>query len=151
MNQPARTARILIVVGLLLQTVQVAAWFVAAATSLGGGLPPWVFFTLGAGGASLLVLVYLLAYRPARIGEFEKARIPTLAFAVLSIVSLEILSGLLYLFAYWDLGKAQSPGPFSPAQVDPRPLATEAKICPACHRANPLSTTFCQACGFILG
>jgi hypothetical protein len=151
LNRSGKTARILIVVGLLLQTVQVAGWFVAGAISSGGLLPPWFLFALGGVGLVWLVLVYALAYRPARLGDFSKARTPTLVFAVLSLATLEILSGLLYIFAYEDLGKAQAPSPLTSAFADPRPLSSGSKVCPACHQANPLSTTFCQACGFILG
>jgi zinc-ribbon domain len=151
LNQPARTAGILIIVGLLLQGVQVVWWFVAGAIGYGGWLPRWIFFALGVVGAVWLVLVYLLAYRPVHFGEYQKARTPTLAFAVLSILTLEILSGLLFILAYDNLGKARSLGLRTSAQVDPRPLATGSKVCPACHRENPLSATFCQACGFILG
>jgi hypothetical protein len=150
-NQPARSARLLIAVGILLQAVQSAVWLVVGSISSGGLLPPWVYFTLGGVGIAWVLLVYGLAYRPLRAGEYAKARTPTLIFAALSLGTLEFFSGLLYIFAYEDLRKAQSPAPSALAGTGPRPLASRSKVCPACHRTNPTSTTFCQACGFLLG
>jgi hypothetical protein len=150
LNQPARTARILILVGLLLQGVEVAVWFVEAVSAT----VPFersVFVTLGSIGTCWLFLVYFLAYDLTSAGEFERAWTPTLVFAILSIVTLNILSGLLYLFAYLDLGKARSLELTPSAQLVPRPLATGSKVCPACQRANPLSAKYCRGCGFILG
>jgi hypothetical protein len=151
LNHAARTARILIGVGALLQAAQAAAWLVAGALSSGGLVPAWAYFAFGGVGITWVLLVYGLAYRPLHAGEYARARTPTLILAALSLGTLEILSGLLYLLAYGELRKAQSPTPSASAGTGPKPLASESKLCPACHRTNPTSTTFCQACGFLLG
>jgi hypothetical protein len=149
-NTAGRTARTLILVGLGVQAVQVGylSWLVLETRPTGflGDL----IETFLAVGVVWLVLVYLLAYRPVDAGQYEAARVPTLAVAVLSIFSGSIVSGLLYILAYEELGKMIDPrGPVL-LRAPPAPLVTASKVCPACGRLNSSATAFCQGCGFAL-
>jgi hypothetical protein len=135
--------------GLALQGIQVAVWFFVGAYFANGTFARDVYYVLGSVGVLWLVLVYLLSLRPIEAGAWERARTPTLVFAVLSVFTVALLSGLFYALAHHELGNAAKAAarPLPP----PTPVQTSSKVCPVCARANPLSTNFCQGCGFGLG
>ncbi|HLY76277.1 MAG TPA: hypothetical protein VKT21_00140, partial [Thermoplasmata archaeon] len=49
---------------------------------------------------------WTMCYKPVREGRYEQAKTPTLVFAILSLVTISIISGILYLIAYIKLGDA---------------------------------------------
>lgn len=99
------TAKTLILVGLILQLIQVLVVFAF-------GLVTLIFLIgilfIGASilGLIWLVLVFLFSYRPTGDGDYEGARTPTLVFAILSLLTVNLISGILYLIAYVKLGDA---------------------------------------------
>ncbi len=100
------TARVLILVGLVLQVVSVfvafgLAVFFSFVPFLGGLVLVLAFL-----GLVFVFLVYFLSYTRAAEGDYEGARTPTLVFAILSLLSLGLISGILYLIAYVKLGDA---------------------------------------------
>ncbi len=162
------TAKTLILVGLVLQLIFALIYvFVIGATalifaSLGVGFPVFAvaFIAFGALGFVWLILVWMLSYKPVTEGRYEQARTATLIFAILSLITVHIISGVLYLIAYIKLGDAvreqQMPPPgyagapqmatpmavpppgYIPAQVAPMaaaaPAAPAAPVCPRCGR-----------------
>lgn len=107
------TAKTLILVGLILQLVFglifLIGFGVVAAVSATVGVFPifalvWIIF--GALGFIWLFLVWIFSYKPVSQGQYEQARTPTLVFAILSLVTLGIISFVLYLIAYIKLGDA---------------------------------------------
>lgn len=146
--EAVQSARQLLLAGLILQVVQVGFFFGVAyylsRTQFFGS----ILFYLGAIGIVWLALVYVLAYRPARSGDIDAAKTATLVFGVLSIFTVSVIPGLLYVFAYHEMGNAQAANSIPRPLVAPRPLAGGVRACVVCGRANPEGTTFCQGCGF---
>jgi hypothetical protein len=70
----------------------------------------WVagIFGLSIGVFAVLfpILTYVFSYRRIERGEYEEAQTPTLVFAILSLLTLGLISGILYLIAYIKLGDA---------------------------------------------
>lgn len=81
----------------------------------------------------LWVLVYTLTYRRARKGDYRRARGPTLVWAVVSFVLLDVVSGILYLLAYGKLGDSVAelvgvpPSGTIPYTVPPSPVGEAAQ------------------------
>ena len=142
-------ARLLTLAGMWIQAGQVGLFFVVAYSV--SALPTAPFLALGAAGVAWVLLVFVFSYRPMRRGELLRARNPTLLFAVLSILTVGVISGLLYALAYHELGKAVQTAASPGGPRSPVLLQTGSRVCPICNKANPLSTSFCQSCGFVLG
>lgn len=100
------TAEVLILVGLILQVVTVlilfGLWAVLSSFPILGGVLLLLTFV----GVIFVIFVYILSYARAREGEYESARTPTLVFGILSLISLGLISGILYIIAYVKLGDA---------------------------------------------
>ncbi len=160
------TAKTLILVGLILQLIFAFIYVFAigaaalVVASFGVGFPVFAvaFLAFGALGFVWLILVWMLSYRPVTEGRYEQARTPTLIFAILSFVTLNIIPAVLYLIGYIKLGDAvreqQMPPPgyagapqmATPMAVPPpgyapvapmaaaAPAAPAAPVCPRCGR-----------------
>lgn len=147
-----RSARILILIGLILQAIEVG---VLVFLGLFLFLVPFlgtIVLSFALIGIAWLVLVYLFSYQRVKEGDYTGAKTATLVFAILSILTISLISGILYVVAYGELGTAEreQTGPSLPWQP-PAPLMTGGKVCPICCRGNALSASFCQGCGFRLG
>lgn len=147
------TAKTLILVGLILQAVEVLI-------VLGIGVLTLIVFVgvflilFGVLGIVWLVLVYLLSYQRVAEGRYEESRTPTLIVAILSLLTFNLISGILYIIAYVKLGdavrEAQTPaGPLPPLGFSVAPVSTlSTRICLGCGRVLPSPTPgFCPACG----
>jgi hypothetical protein len=160
------TAKTLILVGLILQGLFVLIL-------LGFGILLLIVFVgvflLIAGflGLLWLILVYTLSYRPASDGNYESARTPTLIFAILSFLSLSLISAILYLIAYIKLGDAVRettmpmtfppayappiPGAYPPQYAapyqQPPPPAGQMQVCLKCGTVRQGTDAFCSRCG----
>lgn len=144
------TAKILVLIGLVLQLVFVLV-FAGIAGALLVFLPLGAFFLiLAVFGVVWVVLVYLLSYRPIAAGDYSGAATPTLIFAILSLLTIALISGVLYLVAYVKLRDAEEelrqqsmsrtyPSSTYAAFTGPAPPY------PASTRANP--PRFCVRCG----
>lgn len=143
-------ATTLILIGLILQAAQVGLFFLLAYFLYPPLGPGNLLMYLGFLGLVWLGLVYLYSYVPARAGNYARARGPTLVFAVLSVLTIGILSGLVYALAHHEME------PMPDAVVNPAiregapPLASAWKGCPGCRAPNPSTATFCNACGLLL-
>ncbi len=163
-NPSGQTAGTLILVGLILQGIEVLVL-------LGFGLlfllVPFVgAIVLGFAlfGIIWLVLVYVFSYQRTREGDYQGARTPTIVFAILSLLSFALISGILYLIAYIKLGDAETAQltPAAPvfAPMPPSPAASGGgggtplaggKFCTYCGRQNAPTSKFCAGCGAALG
>ncbi len=121
----ASTAKTLILVGLIFQLIFAILFllvlgviaFLAAAVGVFSIIA--VFYVIiGLIGFIFLFLIWTLCYKPVREGRYEAARTPTLIFAILSLITVNIIAGVLYLVAYVKLGDAvreqQTPPPGYP-------------------------------------
>jgi hypothetical protein len=149
-HDPGATPRLLILVGLVFQILEVVVVFGIALVLLFVPLLGGLLFLVGALGLVWLVLVYVYAYGRTRDGDFEGARAPTLVFAILSLITLHIVSGILYQIAYFELEKREPPaqlswGRWSPPP--PTPPVGSALRCPGCGETLSSGTRFCPACG----
>ena len=106
-TRSGETASTLILIGLILQGIEVAIF-------LGIGLLLFVVpivgvfvLAIGAIGVLWLVLVYGFSYGPTQMGDYSGARTPTLVFGILSLLTLGLISGILYIIAYAKLGDAE--------------------------------------------
>lgn len=147
------TAKTLILIGLILQGIEVL--FI-----LGIGAITLVFligfFLIIAGvlGIVWLVVVYLLSYQRVVEGRYEEAKTPTLIVAILSLITFNLISGILYIIAYVKLGDAVREAQTSlvappPLGFSPSPYAAPStRMCLGCGRVLPSPTpAFCPACG----
>ncbi len=156
------TARTLILVGLILDII-------AEVILLGVGIALLIVPIFGALlllfaliGFVWIALVWVYSYSRAREGDYEGARTPTLVFAILSMITLALIPGILFLIAYVKLGDAQreqAQAPTAAAWGAPPPLpplaggppAARSGVCSRCGRTNPPGGAFCQGCGAPLG
>jgi hypothetical protein len=100
------TAETLIVVGLVLQGISVLVVLIVGTFLLVFPLLGGVLLLLGFLGIVWLVLVYVFSYSRTVTGDFEGASAPTLVFSILSLLTLGILPGILYLVAWIKLSDA---------------------------------------------
>jgi hypothetical protein len=154
------TARTLILVGLILQSILVliafGVGFLLLVVFIG------LFFLFAAVlGLIWLLLVYFFSYRPTSEGEYERARTPTIVFAILSLLTLSLISGILYLIAYIKLGDAvreatyvPAGGPYPPppggVPYMPPPTAVAApgmQVCLKCGTVRQGAGAYCSHCG----
>jgi hypothetical protein len=154
------TSKTLILVGLILQGI-----FVLIAFGIG-----FIFLVVFIGifilaaaflGLMWLLLVFLFSYRPASRGQYEAARTPTIVFAILSLLTLSLIPGILYLIAYIKLGDAvreatpaPPAGPYSytpgtsPAPAgQPAQAPSRVQVCLKCGSVRQGQGAFCQHCG----
>lgn len=100
------TAQVLILIGLILQIATVLILFGVAAffsfVPIFGG----IVLVAAILGLIFVILVYIFSYARARDGDYDGARTPTLVFGILSLISLGLISGILYIVAYAKLGDA---------------------------------------------
>jgi len=145
-----KSAGYLIVAGLALQAAQVAIVVIAGYYLARVGFLTSILFILGISGVAWLVLVLVFSYLPLRAGRIDRARTPTLIFAILSIFTISILAGLMYVLAYHEMRPQAPPGPPPRPLGSPPPLAGGSASCSICGRANQPGSTFCQGCGFAI-
>lgn len=157
----AGPAKVLILIGLILQIVEVAVLMALGLVLLIAPLLTILFLPLAAIGVVWVVLVYLFSYRRVADGDYAGASSPTLVFAILSLLTINLISGVLYIVAYVEISRAQDelrarayPGPGYPAAPawTPPPTFTPAPApaalyCRYCGRPNPASARFCGGCG----
>ncbi len=150
-NHSGNTAKILILIGLILQAI-----FVLVVLYLGLVL---VFFPLLGGlvlglaviGIFWIILVYLFSYRRTADGDYQGARTPTIVFGILSLLTLSLLPAILYIIGYVKLGDAvrEAQPAVGAVGMAGAPIAG-AKFCPKCGAPNPPDGQFCQKCGAAL-
>ena len=159
----AGTAKILIIVGIALQALEVAVLVLLIFGVLIIPIIGVAFLVFAVIGVLWLVLVFTFSYSRVANGDYSGARAPTLVFAILSLLTLSLISGVLYLVAYAELGTAEremampyyggyggaAPGwgaaPGTP--LPPPTMAPPQKFCGYCGRPNPTTSRFCQGCG----
>lgn len=153
-NQSGETAGTLILVGLILQAIGVAIVLGVSLVLLIVPILGGIALGLALLGVLWVILVYTYSYQRTRAGEYAAARTPTLVFAILSLVTLALISGVLYLIAYVKLGDAAETRPlptaWGSAPTPPSP-ASYGKRCPQCGTTSPPEATFCSSCGSRLG
>jgi hypothetical protein len=150
------TAQTLILVGLILDVILEAILLLVGLFFLIVPLVGAIILGLALIGLLWVFLVYLFSYQRVREGDYEGARTPTLVFAILSLLSVALIPGILFLIAYVKLGDAirEEPNaapawgaPAAPAApASPLPT-TGSKFCEHCGRANPAAGIYCQGCG----
>ncbi len=111
-----------------------------------------LLFAFAAASVVWAGLLYALAYRPLTGATPARAKTPTLVFAVLSIVTIGVLSGILLLLAYhtMDTAEVEARRPALPPRPAPA-LRSAVWTCVACGAANPAPNPRCRGCGMILG
>jgi hypothetical protein len=158
-NRAGETAGTLILVGLILDIIlEVVLLFVGAllliVPVIGG-----IFLVFAIIGFVWIALIWVYSYARVKDGDYEGARTPTLVFAILSLLTLAIVPGILFLIAYVKLGDAlesgalpsQAWGPTPTAPIPAAPVAAAPRYCARCGRASPGSAVFCEGCGAPLG
>lgn len=144
------TAKTLILIGLILQLIFALLFlFVFGVSALilasVGFFPVFavIYIAFGALGFIWLILIWMLCYKPVSEGRYEAAKTPTLVFAILSLITLGILSGILYLIAYIKLGDAvreqQMPPPGYPGGAPMTPMAPYAAQPMAPYSPQPVA------------
>lgn len=154
-SQSGGTAQTLILVGLIIDVIGVVALFGIGIFLLIVPLLGGLLFGLALIGLLWTFLVYLFSYQRVREGDYEGARTPTLVFAILSLITIALIPGILFLIAYVKLGDAirEEPGVATAWGVAPTvpipssPPAAGTKFCAHCGRANPTTGLYCQGCG----
>lgn len=159
----AGTAKVLILVGLILQAIEAGILVLLALIVLFAPFLAVFLLPLAVIGIVWLFLVYLFSYDRVNRGDYAGARTPTLVFGILSLVTLNLISGILYIVAYIEIEAAEreqsaimhggypgvAPGWGAPSSspVPPAAAGPPAKYCPYCGRPNPAVSRFCQGCG----
>ncbi len=153
-SRSGSTAKTLILIGLILQIIEVVVFLLFVAfVLLAVPLLGFLLGILGLVGLLWVVLVYIYSYLPTSRGDYPAARTPTLVFAILSLLTLSIISGILYLIGYVKLGDAEdelysrTTLAWSPAPTPPPPPSPGGRFCPRCGRSAPAASAYCPACG----
>lgn len=160
-NPSGETAKLLILIGLILDAIGVAILFLVGAIFVAFPILGGVLLAFAAIGVIWIILVWIFSYERTRAGDYEGARTPTLVFAILSLIILALIPGILWIIAYVKLGDAareatpvtaawSTPTPAPPPPPSPAPLPSE-RYCSHCGRSNPPGGAFCQGCGAPLG
>ena len=156
MPHSGETARDLILVGLILDGFGELVLLALGFSSWWFGL---IFLGFAFIGFVWIFLVYLYAYESVRDGDYEGARRPTLIFGILSLLTLAIVPGILFLIAYAKLGNAIREEPGLAASWDRPPIPSVGtpflspsapgvpRYCTYCGRPGPAGATFCTSCG----
>ncbi len=147
------TAKTLVLVGLILDLVGEVILFGLGVLFLAVPILGTLVLGLAVIGFLWIALVYFYSYDRIAGGDYEGARTPTLVFAILSLVTLALVPGILFLIAYIKLGDALKgeaayyawgqPAPL----VFPAPLSGGSRYCTYCGRPSPASSAFCAGCG----
>lgn len=160
-------AKVLILIGLIIEVIEVVVIVLVGLIILIIPIVGLVVFGLAGIGILWLVLVYVFSYSRVSEGDYAGARTPTLVFGILSLLTVNLVSGILYLVAYAELGKAESeaaafarPGltagsypAWGTAPGAPPYLSSAGgpqKFCSQCGRPNAIGSRFCSACGAAL-
>jgi hypothetical protein len=176
-SHPGEIARVLILVGLILQAVLVgilvlAGFSVGFVTGSGIANGAGIFFVLAGAGLVWVILVYALSYTPAANAEYESATVPTLVLGILSISlfvvlpapllsGFTVLPGALYLVGCAEFRSAIQVDRRAPKPVEeqslPRPpqYVAPAGSVPHPQYATPANallplppgTKYCKTCG----
>ncbi|HYA70673.1 MAG TPA: hypothetical protein VEH28_04815 [Thermoplasmata archaeon] len=119
-------------------------WFVATAV-----------YSVAAGVILLILFAFFFAYLPIQRGNYVSAQTPALVLGVLSILTLNIISGVLFLVGYVKIGDAIREQQRSAAGPGAQPTAVAAGslvACKGCGRVFPFGAFgFCPNCGQKLG
>lgn len=143
------SARTLVAAGIGLQAAQVGAFFLFAFYITPHGSQALIYVVLALLGLAWLALAVALVYRPLRAGHVVRARSAALVFAILSLFTISILPGLMYILAHHEMRAHVASDPPRPLGTA-RPLEGGLKTCSMCGRANPPASTFCQGCGLVV-
>ncbi|MEM0129260.1 MAG: hypothetical protein QXG65_03755 [Thermoplasmata archaeon] len=129
-TESGRTSKTLILIGLILQILEVAVFVVIALAGtvllLGAGL---LFLPLAVLGILWVIIVYAFGYERTSRGEYMRARTPLLVIAILSLITLSIIAAILYFIAWAKLGDA--------VQEQERARAQQAPVAPAQYWTPP--------------
>jgi zinc-ribbon domain len=150
------TAKTLILIGLILQAIEVGVallLFLVVIVSVFFALLllPFVILEL-----LWLAIVYQFSYRRVASGEYERARTPTLVIAILSLLTVNLVSGVLYIVAYLKLGsaisersarRATAQAAMGRTQTFVGPGMVALRNCPSCGKTVVAGATYCAACG----
>lgn len=101
----ARTAKTLILVGLILEGLFALAFIGLGALTLVAFIGVF-FLAAGLIGLLILFLVYQFTYARIQAGNYAGAQTPTLIWTILLFVTLSIIPAILFLVAYIKLGDA---------------------------------------------
>lgn len=148
-TRSGETAGTLILIGLILQIVGVVILTLVGAFLLFLPFLGLIVLAFGIVGIVWVVLVYLYSYERTRAGDYEGARTPTLVFAILSLITFGLISGILYLVAYVKLGDAVSEAAVPPGGWSPPPIAGT-RFCGRCGQPNGAPAAYCTRCGAAL-
>ena len=145
------TARTLILAGLAIQVLQVLVFLGVGLWLLSlpffGGVFGGIFLALAFLGVVWVILVYIYSYLPTAAGEYEAARTPTLVFAALSLLTVGLVSGILYIIAYSEMKDAEREGPEADWGAESLGPLPGPKYCSTCGRPVRAGSTFCSSCG----
>ena len=154
-DRAGETAATLILVGLILDIIgEVILLFIGFATLVFGiGV---ILLALALVGFVWIALVWAYSYSRVKAGDYAGARTPTLVFAILSLITLALIPGILFLIAYLKLGDALAAGAAAPSHAwgampyTPAPVASAApapRFCSHCGRPAVGTAAFCEGCG----
>jgi hypothetical protein len=146
-NQSGETAKTLILIGLILQIIEVVVLLAIGTIFLIVPLLGGIVLVLGGLGIVWLLLVYLYSYVPTGAGDYRSAQTPTLVFAILSLITIGLISGILYIIAYVKLGDALTDAQRLGAPGGAPFGFPGTKFCPRCGRPNAPTAGFCAGCG----
>lgn len=106
-TQSGGTAKILILVGLVLQLLSVLGFaaFSLVATRFAGKFSI-ILLPLAAIGVIWIIMVFLYGYLRTARAEYTEALTPVLIIAILSLVTLSVLSAIFYFIGWAKLGDA---------------------------------------------
>lgn len=148
------TAGTLVLVGLVLQIVEVVVLFALGLVFLIVPILGGLALALAVVGIVWVLLVYALSYQRIRVGDYRGAETPTLVFAILALLTGSLVSGILYIVAYAKLGDAQreTRGAQLPWGAPAAPYASYAarpgeRPCSLCGQLAPSGAAFCAGCG----
>jgi zinc-ribbon domain len=150
------TAKTLILIGLILQVIEVVVallLFLVVIVSVFFALLLLPFVVLE---VVWLAIVYLFSYRRVASGEYERARTPTLVIAILSLLTVNLISGILYIIAWVKLGdaiaeraarRATTQAAMGQTRTFVAPGVVALRNCPSCGTTVVAGATYCPACG----
>ena len=146
-SQSGETASTLILIGLILQAIEVVVLFGIGLFLLIVPFFGGIVLGLAVIGIIWLILVYLFSYERTASGDYAGARTATLVFGILSLLTIGLISGILYIVAYAKLGDAEADLSQAVPGWGMTPLPSGTKFCPTCGRPNAPSNGFCPWCG----
>lgn len=150
----ADTARTLILVGLILDIVFEVILLLVGLVLLVVPILGALVLGLALIGFVWVALVWWFSYNRVVEGDYGGARTPTLVFAILSLITLAVIPGVLFLIAYVKLGDAVEESARSyprwgapPSPFYPSPGVPGSRYCSRCGRADTAGGVYCQGCG----